>query len=50
MPSRFGWVDFAEEDREQMLRVVDLFREQGTQDELGIGTVRDALTLAPAGV
>jgi hypothetical protein len=43
MPSRFGWVDFAEEDREQMLRVVDLFREQGTQDELGIGTVRDAL-------
>jgi hypothetical protein len=42
MPSRFGWVDFAEKDREIMLRVVDLFREQGTQDELGIGTIRDA--------
>ena len=42
MPSRFGWVDFAEKDRELMLRVVDLFREQGTQDELGIGTIRDA--------
>jgi Family of unknown function (DUF6361) len=42
VPSRFGWVDFAEEDRERMLRVVDLFREQGTQDELGIGTIRDA--------
>ena len=42
MPSRFGWVDFAEEDRERMLRVVVLFREQGTQDELGIGTIRDA--------
>ncbi|MGA2256604.1 MAG: DUF6361 family protein [Thermoguttaceae bacterium] len=42
MPSRFRWVDFADDDRERMLRVVDLFREQGTQDELGIGTIRDA--------
>lgn len=42
MPSRFGWVDFSDEDRERMLRVVELFREQGTQDELGIGTIRDA--------
>jgi hypothetical protein len=42
MPSRFGWVDFAEEDRQRMLDVVQLFREQDTRDELGIGTIRDA--------
>lgn len=42
MASKLGWVDFAEDDRERMLRVVDLFREQGTQDELGVGTIRDA--------
>ncbi len=42
MPSHFSWVDFAEEDRQQMLNVVQLFREQDTRDELGIGTIRDA--------
>ena len=42
MSSRFGWVDFAEEDRQRMLDVVQLFREQDTRDELGIGTIRDA--------
>jgi len=42
MPSRFGWVDFAEEDRQKMLDVVQLFRERDTRDELGIGTIRDA--------
>lgn len=42
MPSQFGWVDFAEEDRQQMLNVVNLFRERETRDELGIGTIRDA--------
>lgn len=42
MPSQFGWVDFAEEDRQRMLDVVQLFRERDTRDELGIGTIRDA--------
>jgi len=42
MASRFGWVDFAEEDRQKMLDVVQLFREQETRDELGIGSIRDA--------
>ena len=42
MPSKFGWIDFAEEDRQKMLDVVSLFREQDTRDELGIGTIRDA--------
>lgn len=43
MPSMFGWVDFAEEDRRKMAEVIDLFREQDTRDELGLGVIRDAL-------
>lgn len=42
MPSHFGWIDFTEQDRQQMLNVIQLFREPGTRDELGIGTIRDA--------
>jgi hypothetical protein len=41
--SVFAWVDFAEEDRRKMADVISLFREQDTRDELGIGTIRDAL-------
>lgn len=43
MASRFAWLDHSESDRRKALDVVDLFREQDTRDELGIGTVRDAL-------
>ncbi len=42
--STFGWLDTDTEQRRRMLEVVDLFREQGTLDELGIGTIRDALS------
>jgi len=40
--SSFSWVDFADEDRQKMLNVIQLFREQDTRDELGVGSVRDA--------
>lgn len=43
MPSRFGWVDFSENDRQRMLDVMKLFSQRDTRDELGIGTIRDAL-------
>lgn len=43
MPSTFAWLDHSESDRRKALDIVDLFREQDTRDELGIGTVRDAL-------
>ena len=42
MPSHLGWVDFTEADRQRMLDVISLFREQDTLDELGIGSIRDA--------
>jgi hypothetical protein len=44
MPSKFGWVDFAEEDRRKMLDAIHLFRERDTRDELGIGTIRDSFS------
>lgn len=43
MISLFAWVDFAEEDRRRMAEVIDLFREQDTRDELGLGAIRDGL-------
>ena len=43
MASTFAWLDYSEADRRKALDIVDLFREQDTRDELGIGTVRDAL-------
>jgi hypothetical protein len=42
VPSSFTWLDYSEQQRRQMLDVIDLFREQETRDELGIGAVRDA--------
>lgn len=44
MQSTFTWLDFSERDRRKALDVIDQFREEDTRDELGIGTVRDALS------
>jgi hypothetical protein len=38
--AKFSWLDFSETDRRRALDVIDAFREQGTVDELGIGTIR----------
>src|SRR3954469_23564447 len=42
MSSSFTWLDYSARERRTMLGVVDLFREKGTVDELGLGTIRDA--------
>jgi hypothetical protein len=42
MTSSFGWLDHSEQQRRQMLEIVNLFRDKGTLDELGIGVIRDA--------
>ncbi len=44
MPSTFAWVDFDETSRRTMLDVIEKFRDQDTVDELGLGTIRDALS------
>lgn len=42
--SLLTWVDFGQQHREHMDRLLDTFREESTLDELGIGTIRDAFT------
>ena len=41
MNSFFSWLDYSQQDRQKMLDAVELFGEQTTRDELGIGVVRD---------
>jgi hypothetical protein len=43
MSSTFTWLDFSERERRKALDVIDQFRDEDTRDELGFGTVRDAL-------
>lgn len=38
------WIDLTAADRNKVRQVLDLFREQGTVDELGLGTLRDLLS------
>lgn len=42
--SSFSWLDYAEADRRAAMDVIDLFREQETVDELGVGSVRDTFS------
>ena len=44
MTSTFAWLDYSERQRRRMLEVVEMFREEGTVDELGLGAARDALS------
>jgi len=44
MGSLLGWVDFEEKERNQMMEVIKMMREQDTRDELGIGVIRDAFS------
>lgn len=41
--SSLNWLDFSESDQDKALEIIELFREKGTVDELGVGTVRDGL-------
>jgi len=38
-----GWIDFSPKDRNRVGSILDLLRPEGQVDELGIGTIRDAL-------
>ncbi len=44
MASSFTWVDFSEEDRHRIKEVLYLFRDREIREELGVGTVRDAIS------
>jgi Family of unknown function (DUF6361) len=43
MTSAFGWLDNDGDQRRRMLAVVELFKDEGTVDELGIGAIRDTI-------
>ena len=43
MASSFTWLDHSDKERRKVLEAIDRFREPDTRDELGIGSVRDAL-------
>ncbi|MEV6872229.1 DUF6361 family protein [Amycolatopsis sp. NPDC051128] len=49
MGSVLAWLDGDDEQRRRMLQVVQLFKDESTVDELGIGSIRDAIadTLFP---
>ena len=44
MGSTLTWLDLTASDRDRMRQVLDLFKEQGTVDEMGLGSLRDALS------
>lgn len=44
MASLLSWVDYSSAHRDDMDRLLDAFRDKGTVDEIGIGTIRDAFS------
>ncbi|MEX0870539.1 MAG: DUF6361 family protein [Aquisalimonadaceae bacterium] len=45
IPNSFlTWIDLTASDRDRIRRVLDLLSEQGTVDELGLGSLRDLLS------
>ena len=46
MSTTLTWLDLTASDRDRMRQVLDLFKEQGTVDEMGLGSLRNALSEA----
>jgi len=44
MTASITWLDLTSADRDKVRQILDLFKEQGTVDELGLGSLRDALS------
>ncbi len=44
MQPTLTWIDLTASDRDKMRRVLDLFSEQGTLDEMGLGSLRDTVS------
>lgn len=43
MPSQIAWLDASSEEQRRMRDIIELFADREARDELGIGTIRDAL-------
>lgn len=44
--SGLGWIDFSDTDKQNVMKVLQMLQEGGTVDELGIGSIRNALSQA----
>jgi hypothetical protein len=44
MNNHLGWIDFSPTHHNKVMLVMDMFKEQGVVDELGLGTIRDSLS------
>ena len=44
LESGIGWIDFLSSHRDRVMSVIDLLNTEGVVDELGIGSVRNALS------
>lgn len=44
MSATLSWLDLTSSDRDKVRSILDLFKEQGTVDELGLGSLRDAFS------
>ena len=44
MPSSLFWIDYDGEARDRTQRILQLFEERDTRDELGIGAIRDSFS------
>ena len=42
MPSTLSWIDHDSKARDKTLRILSLFQEKESRDELGLGSVRDS--------
>ena len=41
--SSLAWIDFDEAERQRAQRIMALFQERETRDELGLGGIRDSI-------
>jgi len=41
--SSLGWIDFNEAERQRAQRIMALFQEHESRDELGVGAIRDSI-------
>ena len=44
MPSSLSWIDYDSEAQQRAQRILTLFKERNTRDELGFGSIRDAIS------
>lgn len=44
MPASLTWIDHNPQERERMQRILALFKERDTRDELGLSGIRDSIS------